>query len=154
MRFLMVCLGNICRSPLAHGILEHKLEKNNIEAQVDSAGTAAYHVGESPDVRSQDIALKHGIDISRQRARKFQAVDFERFDRIYVMDSENYSHVAALARSADDLGKVELIMNEVYPGENRKVPDPYYGGRDGFEKVYAMLDLASQKIIEKYFPKK
>jgi protein-tyrosine phosphatase len=149
MRILMVCLGNICRSPLAQGILEHQLSKNNIPAEVDSAGTAAYHAGESPDVRSQDIAAKYGIDISGQRARKFLPEDFDRFDLIYVMDRENYSNVAARARNEQDLGKIILIMNEVYPGQSREVPDPYYGGNDGFEKVYRMLEKASEKIIEK-----
>lgn len=155
MRILMVCLGNICRSPLAQGILEHVLKVSNIQAYVDSAGTQAYHAGESPDIRSEDIARKHGIDISNQRARKFEIQDFDNFDRIYVMDSENYSNIASLARNEKDREKVKMIMNEVYPGQNRQVPDPYYGGKDGFEKVFQMLSLASDKIVEQYkTPKK
>lgn len=155
MRILMVCLGNICRSPLAQGILEHVLKVSNIQAYVDSAGTQAYHAGESPDIRSEDIARKHGIDISNQRARKFEIQDFDNFDRIYVMDSENFSNIASLARNEKDREKVKMIMNEVYPGQNRQVPDPYYGGKDGFEKVFQMLSLASDKIVEQYkTPKK
>lgn len=151
----MVCLGNICRSPLAQGILEHVLKVSNIQAYVDSAGTQAYHAGESPDIRSEDIARKHGIDISNQRARKFEIQDFDNFDRIYVMDSENFSNIASLARNEKDREKVKMIMNEVYPGQNRQVPDPYYGGKDGFEKVFQMLSLASDKIVEQYkTPKK
>jgi protein-tyrosine phosphatase len=154
MRILMVCLGNICRSPLAQGILEHKLKLNNINAEVDSAGTAAYHSGESPDIRSQQIASKYGIDISKQRARQFQQVDFDKFDRIYAMDSENYLNIAALARNDQDLEKVRLIMNEVYPGRNVSVPDPYYGGKDGFEKIYRMLEEAADKITGDYINQK
>lgn len=149
MRVLMVCLGNICRSPLAQGILEEKFKQHNIRGNVDSAGTAAYHQGESPDPRSQKVALEHDIDISHQRARAFTLQDFDLFDKIYVMDNENFSNIRAMVRDQKDLEKVELIMNEAYPGENRQVPDPYYGGRDGFERVFQMLDLASENIVSK-----
>ncbi|MFO7978127.1 MAG: low molecular weight protein-tyrosine-phosphatase [Bacteroidales bacterium] len=154
MRILMVCLGNICRSPLAQGILEEKFRQHNINGQVDSAGTAAYHEGEPPDSRSRKVAREHDIDISSQRARAFTIEDFDLFDQIYVMDNENYTNIRALARDARDLEKVELIMNEAYPGENRQVPDPYYGGGDGFEKVYQMLDKASHNIVEKILTSK
>ncbi len=150
MKILMVCLGNICRSPLAEGIMNEKFRQHGIAAEVDSAGTAAYHVGEPPDERSREVAAKHGIDISGQRARQFEVSDFDRFDKIYAMDSQNISNIAALARDDNDLEKVDMILNESYPGENRQVPDPYYGGKNGFEKVYQMLDEACEKIIRGY----
>lgn len=142
----MVCLGNICRSPLAEGILRKKFNTLGIKGEVDSAGTGAYHAGERPDVRSQEIANRHGIDISRQRARKFIREDFDRFDAIYAMDRSNYSDIISLARNKQDMEKVHLILNTVYPGENRQIPDPYYGGRDGFLNVYNMLDAACDVI--------
>ena len=142
-RVLMVCLGNICRSPLAEGILKSKVFSNNVF--VDSAGTAAYHVGNLPDSRSIDVAKKYGIDITNQRARAFTAVDFESFDYIYVMDISNYNHIINLANTSSDKEKVKLILNG-----GLEVPDPYYGGEGGFENVYQMLDLACGKIIERY----
>ena len=146
---LMVCLGNICRSPLAEGILNHKFKQIGLSSHVDSAGTAAYHVGERPDARSQDIALKHGIDISDQRARRFRIEDFDHFDAIYVMDSYNYSDILAMARSKQDVEKVHMIMNLLYPEGNKQVPDPYYGGKDGFLNVFKMLDSACDVIVNK-----
>lgn len=143
----MVCLGNICRSPLAQGVLESKVDSSNV--QVDSAGTANYHVGEGPDPRSVATASKYGIDISRQRGRQFVVEDFDRFDHIYVMDVSNYNNVLRLARSEEDEQKVKLILNEVFPGEDREVPDPYYGGDQGFENVYQLLSEASDRIIER-----
>jgi len=145
----MVCLGNICRSPLAEGIMKDKAEKSGLEVVADSAGTAAYHVGEPPDQRSMEVAKKHNIDISNQRARQFEVRDFDAFDRIYVMDKNNYEDVIALATSTEDVEKVDLILNAVNPGENRSVPDPYYGGKDGFDKVYSMLEESCSAIVEK-----
>ncbi len=143
----MVCLGNICRSPLAQGIMETKIDKYKIEeAFVDSAGTAEYHVGKRPDPRSVEIAKKHGIDITNQRARQFTADDFDKFDKIYAMDSSNLSDITALAKNKEDLEKVDLLLNTIFPGENKAVPDPYYGGKDGFENVYQMIDAACEKI--------
>ncbi len=144
----MVCLGNICRSPLAEGIIRDKAEKSGLEVVADSAGTAAYHVGEPPDQRSMEVAKKHNIDISNQRARQFEVRDFDAFDRIYVMDKNNYEDVIALATSTEDVEKVDLILNAVNPGENRSVPDPYYGGKDGFDKVYSMLEESCSAIVE------
>ncbi len=144
----MVCLGNICRSPLAEGIMKDKAEKSGLEVVADSAGTAAYHVGEPPDQRSMEVAKKHNIDISNQRARQFEVRDFDAFDRIYVMDKNNYEDVIALATSTEDVEKVDLILNAVNPGENRSVPDPYYGGKDGFDKVYSMLEESCSAIVE------
>ncbi len=148
MKVLMVCLGNICRSPLAEGILKNKINLKGLSIKVDSAGTAAYHVGEEPDVRAQEIAKKNGIDLSYQRARQFQVEDFEDFDKIFVMDRTNYGDVAALARNENDLKKVDLILNTIYPGEDRQVPDPYYGGEDGFKNVFNMLDKSCDVILK------
>ncbi|XLS30883.1 low molecular weight protein-tyrosine-phosphatase [Flavobacteriaceae bacterium M23B6Z8] len=144
-RILMVCLGNICRSPLAEGILKHKT--NHLDVIVDSAGTISYHAGKLPDSRSIAIAKKNGIDITYQRSRKFESSDFERFDDIYVMDSSNYSDVLQLAKTEAHRDKVEMILNLVFPGENVDVPDPYYGGEMGFENVFKMLDEACDKIV-------
>ncbi|WP_274476489.1 low molecular weight protein-tyrosine-phosphatase [Mangrovimonas aestuarii] len=146
-RILMVCLGNICRSPLAEGILQHKLLDDTFF--VDSAGTSNYHVGEAPDRRSVDIAKKYGIDITNQRGRQFRKSDFDQFDLIYVMDNSNYNNVVKLARSESDIEKVKLILNEVYPNQNYDVPDPYYGGDQGFDNVFKMLDEACSIIAER-----
>lgn len=147
MKILMVCLGNICRSPLAEGIMAHKLQ--GLDIKVDSAGTAAYHIDEAPDHRSIKIARKNGINISNLRGRKFQVSDFDDFDLIYVMDDSNLQNVLALARNEEDKAKVDLILNESHPGKNLEVPDPYYGGDLGFDNVYKMLDEASTVILNK-----
>lgn len=146
-RILMVCLGNICRSPLAEGILKSKLPENSFI--VDSAGTANYHIGSSPDVRSISIAKKNGLNISNLKGRQFTVSDFDTFDLIYTMDASNFQNVIKLARNADDIAKVNYILNEVYPNQNYDVPDPYYGGNEGFENIYTMLDEACNKIAEK-----
>ena len=146
-KILMVCLGNICRSPLAEGILKSKISSS--EVLVDSAGTGAWHSGELPDKRSIAVAKKYGIDLTDQRARLFLVEDFNRFDKIYVMDKSNYVNVCKLAPSADLIDKVELILNESHPEKDLEVPDPYYGGENGFENVYQMLDEACTKIKEK-----
>ncbi len=153
-KILMVCLGNICRSPLAEGIMREKLEKSGINGMVDSCGFEAFHTGDAPDPRSIEIANQHGVDISMQKARSFKVEDFDRFDKIYVMDQNNYSDVASYARSKEDLKKIDFIMNVVYPDSNRPVPDPYYGGKGGFKNVWEMLDRASDKIIEQIKTKK
>ena len=146
----MVCLGNICRSPLAEGILQAKVAAQNVDIEVDSAGTAPFHIDDSPDVRSIMIARKHGVNITELRGRQFSPDDFDQFDRIYAMDKSNYDNVIAQARSAEDKAKVALILNELQPGSNAEVPDPYYGGDHGFENVYQMLDEVTDKIIAKY----
>ena len=143
-KVLMVCLGNICRSPLAEGILKSKISGNNI--QVDSAGTGNYHIGDPPDSRSISIAKKYGIDISSQRGRQFSILDFDTFDYIYVMDESNYDNVLRLARNDQDKQKVKLILNEVYPEQNYSVPDPYHGGTHQFDSVFKMLDEACEVI--------
>lgn len=147
-KVLMVCLGNICRSPLAEGILRKKLEEHGIEDNVivDSAGTSNYHVGECPDTRSMRNALSHGVDISRLKARQFSVDDFDEFDHIYAMDTSNYGNVLMLARNERDKRKVQMILDVLYPGTNMSVPDPYFGGEQGFENVYVMLDKACDVI--------
>jgi len=143
----MVCLGNICRSPLAEGILRSKVDPEKV--MVDSAGTAAYHVGEAPDLRSIMTARKHGLNISKLMGRQFRTEDFDDFDKIYVMDHSNYNNVMALARNEEDKAKVDLILNELSTGSNQDVPDPYYGGDEGFEQVYRLLDTATDTIVQK-----
>ena len=135
----MVCLGNICRSPLAEGILSNKLPTASYF--IDSAGTAAYHVGNPPDPRSIVIAKKRGIDIRKQRARAFELVDFKRFDRIYVMDRSNYQNLQALQPSDKDWKKVALLL------DTEEVPDPYYAGDEGFETVFDLIDTATDRIV-------
>ncbi|PQJ72510.1 low molecular weight protein-tyrosine-phosphatase [Polaribacter butkevichii] len=144
-KILMVCLGNICRSPLAQGILESKV--NSKKVMVDSAGTAAYHVGNLADKRSIEVAKKYGIDITNQRARKFVVKDFDEFDIIFAMDDSNYQNILSLARNKEDEQKVRMILNEIEPNKNLSVPDPYYGGNQGFENVYKMLDEACNVIV-------
>lgn len=146
-KVLMVCLGNICRSPLAEGILKSKVDSNKIF--VDSAGTAAYHVGNLPDPRSVEVAHKYGLDITNQRARAFSKNDFDLFDYIYVMDTSNYNNVLDLARNDLDKSKVSMILNELNSGENLEVPDPYYGGDGGFEHVYQLLNESCDQIAKK-----
>lgn len=145
-KILMVCLGNICRSPLAEGILKSKLDSNFI---VESAGTAAYHVGNKPDSRSIAVARQNGLNITNQRARKFNKQDFEDFDIIYAMDNSNYQNIIALAENSQQKEKVKLILNESFPDKNLDVPDPYYGGEKGFENVYNMLDNACEIIAKR-----
>tara|TARA_B110000971_G_C19968084_1_gene481245 strand:- start:589 stop:1038 length:450 start_codon:yes stop_codon:yes gene_type:complete len=146
MKILMVCLGNICRSPLAEGILSSKGKHLNLK--VDSAGTAAYHVGKQPDIRSIDIAKKYDIDLSKQRARQFSRADFDEFDIIYAMDTNNYAHLISLASSETERNKIIMILNKINPNSYQSVPDPYYGGKNGFQEVYNMLDKACEKIIQ------
>ena len=142
-KILMVCLGNICRSPLAEGILKSKMDGS--KAYVDSAGTGGFHIGEPPDERSIQVAQKHGIDITNQRCRKFTKDDFDKFDHIFVMDHNNYHDVMALAASPEERKKVHLLLE--YAGKGPiEVPDPYYGGRDGFQKVFDMIDEACESI--------
>jgi len=149
MKILMVCLGNICRSPLAEGIMRHKINQHGLNWEVRSAGTGSWHIGEAPDPRSQRIAKKHGIDISQQRAQKFSPYHFAEFDRIYTMDSSNFTDVMAQTENETERNKVEMIMNMVEPGRNKNIPDPYYDDAL-YEVVFGMLDTACEAIIQKY----
>lgn len=148
----MVCLGNICRSPLAEGILQSKL--NSKDFFVDSAGTAAYHIGNSPDTRSIQVAKKYGIDIKNQRARQFTTEDFIKFDCIYAMDAQNYRHICSLAKDVSDVNKVKMILEESNFSKSRSVPDPYYGDDDGFETVYQLLNHVCGIIANKLLKSK
>ena len=147
MKILFVCLGNICRSPLAEGILKHKVTQQGLDWEIDSAGTGAYHAGELPDTRSIAVARKYGIDLTDQRARQFKVEDYDKFDKIFVMDTSNYHNVLKLARTEADKQKVEMIRNLVHSGCNEQVPDPYWDS-NGFENVYQMLDEACDRLID------
>jgi protein-tyrosine phosphatase len=147
MRVLMVCLGNICRSPLAEGILKHRAKENGIDILVDSAGTGFWHVGQKPDRRSIAVAEKNGIDITCQRARLFKKEDFQKFDVIYAMDENNLNELMKKAKNDEEKRKVKLIMNELSPEQNIPVPDPYYGDDSGFDEVFQMLNLVAEKIL-------
>ncbi len=139
MKILMVCLGNICRSPLAEGILR---DKANNAILIDSAGTSSYHIGDAPDPRMIQTAAQHKIDISMLKARQFKVVDFDKFDRIYAMDSSNYQNILALARSTEDKNKMHMMLID-----GQDVPDPYFGGSQGFENVFQLLNKACERIL-------
>lgn len=145
----MVCLGNICRSPLAEGILKSKVEKKGLDWTIDSAGTGAWHVGGSPDQRSIEVAEKHGLDITYQRARKIRSNDFEVFDLIFAMDVSNFQDLTRLAIGDEERQKIKLILDEIHPQQQKSVPDPYWDD-NGFEDVFGMLNEACDKIIERY----
>jgi protein-tyrosine phosphatase len=145
----MVCLGNICRSPIADGLLLRKIKEQNLDAQVDSAGTANYHIGKAPDLRMIQTAAAHGTPIEFLRARQFSNQDFENFDHILVMDQSNYENVIRLAQSADDRNKVQFLLDYLYPNQKAAVPDPYYGSLEDFEQVYQLVDTATDALILK-----
>jgi len=146
---LFVCMGNICRSPTAEGVFRHVVKQRNLQDQIkiDSAGTHAYHIGESPDSRSQATAKSRGVDLSTQRARKVEAVDFERFDYVIAMDRSNYENLKELA-SPEQQKKLHLFMDFTRDWDNAEVPDPYYGGGDGFKNVFDMVQSASEGLLE------
>jgi protein-tyrosine phosphatase len=150
MKILMVCLGNICRSPLAEGILQSKARKAGLNWQVDSAGTNGYHVGEAPHPLSQKVARLNGIDICDQRARRFVKEDMERYDKIYAMADDVIVDIRRIAKGRYDESKVELFLNELYPGKNASVPDPWYGEEPGYHEVYELIDKACDQIIARY----
>ena len=150
MKILMVCLGNICRSPLAEGILQDKAWKAGLKWSVESAGTESYHVGDAPHPLSQKVAKLNGIDICKQRARRFVAEDLERFDKIYAMSADVIDDMRRIARNKFDPAKVDLLMNELFPGQNVDVPDPWYGPEPGFHEVFKLINDACDAIIKKY----
>lgn len=147
MKILMVCLGNICRSPLAQGILEAKIREHGLDWEVDSAGTGSWHVGNPPDSRSQAVGKKYGVDISRQKARKFRPYDLEEFDIIFAMDRSNYRDIMVHAQNDEERNKVRMILNELWPDKDLEVPDPYYDD-NGFEQVYKMLNEACEVFVK------
>ncbi len=146
-KILFVCLGNICRSPMAEGAFRHVAQELGKELTLDSAGTGDWHAGEAPDSRMQATAKSHGIDISDLRARHFTADDFDAFDQIYVMDESNYENVVKLARDDADRAKVKMMLDVLYPNESMSVPDPYFGGQQGFEYVYDLLMRSAKKVL-------
>jgi len=150
MKILMVCLGNICRSPLAEGILQQKAFEAGLAWSVESAGTNSYHTGEPPHPLSQKVARLNGIDISTQRARRFAAADFDSYDKIYALAGDVLDDIMRIAKNKFDAGKAELLMNEQFPGKNLDVPDPYYGTEPGYHEVYKMISEVCDRIIEKY----
>jgi protein-tyrosine phosphatase len=145
----MVCLGNICRSPMADGLLRRKVKEQNLNVLVDSAGTANYHIGSPPDHRMIETAKSRGTNIQNLSARQFSKKDFQDFDLIYVMDESNLSNVIKLTTNSSEQQKVKLILKELYPNESKRVPDPYYGSMKDFMDVYDLLDKVTDVIIEK-----
>jgi len=146
MKILMVCLGNICRSPMAEGIMRSKIQKYKLDVEVDSAGFESFHTGDPPDFRATREMKRHGIDISGQRSRLFRKTDFDNFDRIYVMDNVNYRDVKSMSSSENQMLKADYILNVTHPGSNKAVPDPFYGLEDGFSKTFQLLDSATEMI--------
>jgi len=147
----MVCLGNICRSPLADGLLLRKIKERKLNASVDSAGTANYHIGKAPDSRMIKTAAKHGTPLDFLRARQFTATDFLHFDHILVMDQSNFNNVISLARNDEERNKVNLLLDFLHPNQQLEVPDPYYGTQQDFEAVYQLVDEATDALIQKLF---
>ena len=144
----MVCLGNICRSPLADGLLLRKIKEQGLDIEVDSAGTANYHIGKAPDSRMIRTAAAHGTPIDFLRARQFTHSDFENFDLILVMDPSNFQNVLRLAKNHKEKQKVKYLLDFLYPNQNQSVPDPYYGTQADFEAVYDLLDKATDALIQ------
>ena len=149
MKILMVCLGNICRSPLAEGILQDKAFKAGLPWSIESAGTNHYHTGEAPHPLSQKVARLNGIDISHQRARRFVAADFAVYDKIYALAGDVMDEIKRIARNQFDPAKADLLLNELYPGQDMDVPDPWYGPEPGYHEVYKLIDAACAAIIAK-----
>lgn len=152
MRILMVCLGNICRSPLAEGVLKHKVREAGLDWFIDSAGTNSYHLGEPPHPLSQKVARLNGVDICEQRARRFVKEDLDRFDKIYAMAEDVLEDIKQIAKEKYDPLKVDLFLNELHPGENSSVPDPWYGTEPGYHEVYELISETCDAIIAKAKP--
>lgn len=150
MKILMVCLGNICRSPLAEGILKHKVKAAGLNWQIDSAGTNGYHIGEAPHRLSQKVAKLNGIDICDQKARQFSKEDFNRYDKIYALADDVVDEIKWIANEKYNPDKVDLLLNELHPGENLSVPDPWYGPEPGYHEVYSLIEAACDAIVRKY----
>jgi protein-tyrosine phosphatase len=150
MKILMVCLGNICRSPLAEGILQHKANEANLAWEVESAGTNGLHNGEAPHELSQHVAWLNGIDISNQKSRQFVAEDFQQYDKIYALAKDVMHEIKSIAGTAYQPEKIDLLLNVLYPGKNKDVPDPWYSGESQYHTVYAMIEEACTKIVTQH----
>ena len=150
MTILMVCLGNICRSPLAEGILQQKCKEAGLNWKIDSAGTNGFHNGEAPHFLSQKVASLNGVNISGQQSRHFIQEDFKRFDKIYAMALDIQEEIKEIGKDQFISSKVDLLMNEVYPGQNKEVPDPFYGAEDGYHRIYEMIEIACDAIIKNH----
>ena len=148
----MVCLGNICRSPLAEGILQFKVQEAGLDWTVDSAGTNGYHIGDAPHHLSQKVALLHGIDISCQRARRFRADDFKHYDMIYALAGDVLREIKRMAGNQYDASKLQLLMDTLHPGKQLDVPDPYYGEEPGYHEVFELISNACDQIIQQFAP--
>lgn len=149
MKILMVCLGNICRSPMAEGIMRQKIEEYGLDAEVNSCGTASYHIGETPDHRGIQTLHNYDIDISQHQGQQFKVSDFDTYDLIFVMDTSNYSNLIAKARNKNDKEKVNLLMDETHPGQQKVVPDPYYGGLVDFEETFELVNGACEHLAKR-----
>jgi len=150
MKILMVCLGNICRSPLAEGILQQKINEKELNWIVESAGTNGFHVGEPPHRLSQKVARLNGINIGNQQCRRFIKKDFSRFDLIYAMASDIIEEMKWIGKEQYDSSKVKLLLNESFPCENRDIPDPWYGTEPGYHTVFELIDGACNAIVKNY----
>ncbi len=150
MKILIVCLGNICRSPIAEGVLREKIRQHNLDWKVASAGTNSYHIGEAPHRYSQKVCRDNGVDISQQRARRFMATDFDYYDKIYAMADDVYQDILDIAGAKVDRKKLDYFLNELEPGTNKSVPDPWYGNEDGYLPVYKMIEETCEAIIARY----
>ncbi len=151
-KILMLCLGNICRSPLAEGLLQSKADAYGFNWNVESAGIGHWHIGKLPDERSIKVAKANGLDITNQRARRFEVSDFDKYDLIYAMDNKNLHYLKLLSRCEADMAKVHLIMDELYPKSGKCLPDPFHEGKENFELVYHTLDQATNVMIAKATP--
>ena len=149
MKILMVCLGNICRSPLAEGILKDKAAKAGLNWIIDSAGTNGYHIGEPPHILSQKVALQHGIDISKQLSRLFIKEDFDHFDKIYAMSEDVLTDIKYIAGEKFDSDKAILLLDEIYPNQQKEVPDPWSLPEAVYHKAFDLIDKACEAIINK-----
>jgi protein-tyrosine phosphatase len=150
MKILMVCLGNICRSPLAEGILQQKAMKAGLNWIIESAGTNGYHEGDAPHRLSQKVAIQHGIDISHQRGRRFVKEDFDRFDKIYALATDVLDDIKWIGNEKFTNKKAKLLLEELYPGQDADVPDPWSGPEAGYHEAFELIDKACEKIIQKY----
>lgn len=149
MKILMVCLGNICRSPMAEGIMWQKIEEYGLDAEVNSCGTASYHIGEAPDHRGIQTLHNYDIDISQHQGQQFAISDFDAYDLIFAMDTSNYANLLAKSRSQKDKKKIKLLMDETHPGQQKIVPDPYYGGLEDFEETFELVNGACEHLAKK-----